>query len=262
MPNRLEEFGPRARRGEAGMSSAAPQLTLYLALAESIFAEIERLAAGAGAFLRSGYQTSERDRVMVALACKADGSFRALIEDCRAGRGEAMHHLKTMAEIFIYFYAVVADDTDKTANAIIAECVGEQHARRHRRLAPGSPEQLDWEQFRDEFRRESAKISDLARLAEQHGTALWYARVYQLACESAHLGDLLEWMPGDDWKLLVGETAVAKTGPWKLKLAISYGIEIALGLLDTITQINIAGLQVDTSVFRAELAAIRETRTT
>jgi hypothetical protein len=224
--------------------------------------EIERLAVEAGAFLRSGYQTSERDRVMVALACKADGSFRALIEDCRAGRGEAMHHLKTMAEIFIYFYAVVTDDTDKTANGIIAECVAEQHARRHRRLESGSPEHLNWEEFRDEFRREAVKIGDLARLAERHGTALWYARVYQLACQSAHLGDLLEWMPDDDWQLLVGETAVARTGAWKLKLAISYGIEIVLGLLDTITQINIAGLVVDTSAFRAELAVIRETRIT
>jgi len=25
----------------------------------------------------------------------------------------------------------------------------------------------------------------------------WYARVYRLACESAHLGDLLLWMPRD-----------------------------------------------------------------
>jgi len=239
-----------------------PQLARYLVLADSVIVEIERLAAGASVFLRSGYRTSERDRVMVALACKADGSFRALIEDCRAGRGEAMHHLKTMAEIFIYFYAVVADDTDKTANAIIAECVAEQHARRHRRLEPGSLEQLNWEEFRDEFRREAAKIGDLARLAETHGTELWYARVYQLACQSAHLGDLLEWMPDDDWQLLVGEAAIAKTGQWKLRLAISYAIEIVLGLLDTIMQINIAGLRVDTSSFRAELSAIREARTT
>jgi hypothetical protein len=168
-----------------------------------------------------------------------------------------MHHLKTLVEVFIYFYAVIADDTDRTANGLMAECVAEQHARRLRRLERGSADHLDWEQLRDEYRKESALISDLARLAELHGMASWYAQVYQLACQS-HLGDLLEWMPDDDWQVLVGETATANQQRFRrARLAIGYGIEIALGLLDTITHANIAGLRVNTSGFRAELQTIR-----
>jgi len=239
-------------------SDGAGPVARYLALAEKVIVESERVAAGASAFLGSGYEMTERDRVLTGLACKAYGSFRALIEDCRAGRPEAMHHLKTMVEVFIYFYAVTADETDKTADGLVAERVAEQRARRLRRLDPGSPNLRVWEELRDEFRRESVRIDDLAKLAARHGTSTWYAHVYQLACESAHLADLLEWMPSDNGQIRIGENAIAEMGRWKVKTAIGYGIEIVLGLLETITQINIAGLRVDTSAFRAELAAIRD----
>jgi hypothetical protein len=102
------------------------------------------------------------------------------------------------------------------------------------------------------------RIDDLARLAERHGTSTWYAHVYQLACESAHVADLLEWMPSDEGQLRIGEAAIAGMGQWKVRTAIGYGIEIVVGLLEMITHINIAGLRVDTSAFRTELDMIRE----
>jgi hypothetical protein len=201
------------------------RLVRHLALAEATFAEIERLAAEATVFLQtSGYQMTQRDRVLAALLSETDGAFRALIEDCRAVRGEAMHHLKTMAEVFIYVYVVSADDTDRTADGLIAERVAEQHARRLRRLTPTSEYLKTWE---------------------------------SLACQSAHLGDLLEWMPSDEGQILIGETARTKTGQLTVGIAIEYGVEIVLGLLEAISRINVAGLRVDTSGFRAELAAIR-----
>jgi hypothetical protein len=75
-------------------------------------------AAQATEWLRAtGYERTFRDNVLTGLSLKIDGSFRALIDDARAGRVEAMHHLKTMVESFIYFYVVAADTSPETATA-------------------------------------------------------------------------------------------------------------------------------------------------
>jgi hypothetical protein len=222
--------------------------------------EADRVAADATTALRAGFQMTERDRVLTALACKVDGSFRALIEDCRAQRGEAMHHLKTMTEAFIYFHIVVSDSTERTAERLIADGVANEHAKRLRRLEPGSADLKEWETLRDEFREEAAALGDLAQLADRHSAALgtWYARVYRLACQSAHVADLFEWMPSEDGQVRVGEAAAAATGRLKARIALDYGIEISLGLFEAIAQVNIVGLRIDTAAFRTELTAIRE----
>lgn len=236
-------------------------LPRYLVLAEAMIREAERVAANATTFLRtSGYQTTVRDRVITALACKIDGTFRALVEDCRAERGEAMHHLKTMVEVFIYFHATVNDPTDRTARGLIAEGVADQHAKRLREIEPGSEDLKDWETFRDELRREAATIGSLAQLAGPLTGPLrsWYAGVYRLACQAAYIADLLEWMPSDDGQIIVGEAARDAIGRLEVSTAIYYAIEIVLGIFETIASVNVAGLQIDTAPFRAEMTAILE----
>jgi len=232
----------------------------YLVLAEAMRQEAERVATAATAFLRTGHQTTGRDRVLTALACKMDGTFGALVEDCRAERGEAMHHLKTMVEVFIYFYSVVADPTDRTANGLVAKCVADEHAKRLRVIEPGSDELRDWETFGHELRREAVAIGTLADLAGPLDGPLgrWYAHVYRLACQSAHLGDVLEWMPEEDGQLVVGEMAKTSIGRLRSSTAIYYAIEMMLSLFEAIATVNVAGLQIDTTPFRAEMRAIRE----
>jgi hypothetical protein len=236
-------------------------LPRYLALAEAMMREADRVATEATQFLRtSGYQMTVRDRVLTALACKADGTFRALVEDCRAERGEDMHHLKTLTEVFIYFHATSDDSTDRTARGVLAERVAGEHAKRLRELEPGSEELLDWESLRAELRREAIEVRDLAQLAGPLTSPLrsWYARVYRLACQSAHIGDLLTWMPSDDDEVMVGDAARSAIGPLQASTAIYYAIEIMLGLFETIGAGNQAGLQIDTRPVRADMSAIRE----
>ena len=48
------------------------------------------------------YQSSVRNRVLVGLSIKALDSFDRLLVDARDRRAECSHHLKTMAESFIY----------------------------------------------------------------------------------------------------------------------------------------------------------------
>jgi hypothetical protein len=38
-----------------------------------------------------------------------------------SGRGEAMHHLKTMVESFLYLHLVLGDHSDTTAKQLITE---------------------------------------------------------------------------------------------------------------------------------------------
>lgn len=232
----------------------------YLALAEATSQEAERVAAAATALLRTGFQMSGRHRVLTALACKIDGTFRALIEDCRAERGEAMHHLKTLVEVFIYFHGVVADATDRTANGLVVKCVADEHAKRLRVIEPGSDELRDWETFGEALRREAAAIGTLADLAGPPDGPLgkWYAYVYRLACQSAHLGDVLEWMPEADGRLIVGELAKTSMGRRGASTAIYYAIEVMVGLFETIATAEIPGLRIDTAPFRAEMKAIHE----
>jgi hypothetical protein len=72
-------------------------------------------------------ELTRRDRVLIGLALKVERSFRALLDDCRAQRSEAMHHLKPMAECFIYFYVVLKDQTDTTARQLLAtKVLGEE----------------------------------------------------------------------------------------------------------------------------------------
>ena len=236
-------------------------LPRYLALAEAMMREADRVATEATQFLRtSGYEMTARDRVLTALASKADGTFRALVEDCRAQRGEAMHHLKTLVEVFIYFHATSDDPTDRTARGLLADRVAGEHAKRLREIEPGSQELLDWQSVRDDLRQEANEVSGLVQLAGPLASPLrtWYARVYRLACQSAHIGDLFTWMPSDDDEVMVGDAARSAIGPLQASTAMYYAIEIVLGLFETIGAGNQAGLQIDARPFRAEMSVIRE----
>ncbi len=52
------------------------------------------------------------DKVLAGLGLKIYDSFKALVDDIEKDRSEAFHHLKTMAECFLYLLWV-AQDRDK-----------------------------------------------------------------------------------------------------------------------------------------------------
>jgi hypothetical protein len=199
-------------------------------------------------------EPNTRSGVLAALALKIDGAFRALVEDCRAARAEAMHHLKTMTEAYIYFYVVAKDTSPRTAERILADGVAAQELKRLDKFDRDAEKIRTWTEFRDAFRREADQLAHLEALAKGHSEALhgWYGRVYRLACQSSHIGDLLLWMP-DEQKIRVGP----KDARAQATIAIHYGLHIALDLLDFINQSNDIGLHVPTEDFRRSLESIR-----
>jgi hypothetical protein len=91
-------------------------------LADDLSATADGLAeAASGVLSQQGRVLTFRNRTLVGLALKIDSAFAALIEDSRVFRSEAMHHLKTMAETFVYFRVVVSDASDRTAEFLVAE---------------------------------------------------------------------------------------------------------------------------------------------
>jgi Peptidase family S41 len=62
-----------------------------------------------------------RNNVLVGLSIKALDSFDRLIIDARDNRGGCSHHLKTMAECFIYSHWVSADNRGTRATLLTAE---------------------------------------------------------------------------------------------------------------------------------------------
>jgi hypothetical protein len=202
---------PPRHRGPARAESrqaVIARLPLYVAFAEEVCAVIERMADQATAWLgTTGYKQTFRDRVATGLCLKIDSSFRALIDDARAGRAETMHHLKTMVESFIYFHTVVADTSPETAKHLFAKVLHEKVKFLRDNMQPGAQTRIvELERERDALLAGAPPLPSVEQLAKSYGPSLgsWYSAVYRLACEPAHLGDLQEFMPGADDRIEVG----------------------------------------------------------
>lgn len=142
---------------------------------------------------------SLRNCVLIGLNLKALDCFDRLVLDARAMRGEASHHLKTMAECFIYSQWVSLDNGETRARLLTAEgyrsraayhdSVGEPtHAESWRVMQYRQIQgfQSEWDDF---------KNRPLEKLASDANIGDHYKRIYRFACEGAHVGDLFVYTP-------------------------------------------------------------------
>ena len=238
------------------------RLPHYVAFAEEVCAVTERMASQANAWLKTtGYKQSFRDRVVTALCLKIDSSFRALIDDVRMGRAEAMHHLKTMAESFIYFHYVAADTSPERANHLFAKVLHEKVKFIRDNMQPGAEARIaELEGRRDRLLAGAPPLASVEQLAKSYGPSLgsWYSAVYRLACEPAHLGDLHEFMPGADDVIEVGP---AITADYRASIGIDRACELIINMIDAVLQTTTATLSADVDTLRGKLAALRDPRT-
>jgi len=145
------------------------------------------------------FSATLRSRVLIGLSLKTLDSFDRLVVDARQVRAECSHHLKTMTEGFIYSHWVTRDSGEGRARLMCAEgyrsrasyhkSLGEEgHAEQWRQLQYRTIEGIraEWNTFT------KTKIKDIARQAGVEGH---YHQVYKMACEAAHMGDLMVYMP-------------------------------------------------------------------
>lgn len=245
------------------MGQLTAKIGAYLELAEDVVKAAEQLVETANAHQSSPAATplTTRDRVLIALARKIEGALRALLADVREERSEAMHHLKTMAESFIYYHVVASDQTQETATLVLAKTYDEKV--RFFRANPGfvaDDEVARWEGARDLLldngRLSLKRVKNLEILAKKHGEGLrgWYARAYRLACEPAHIGDLQELIPGPDGRIA---TEPPVTAEYRALIAVDLALQLCVGLMTTISEMNEPGIQVETGPLQERLDRLR-----
>ncbi|MGH7146477.1 MAG: DUF5677 domain-containing protein [Nitrospiraceae bacterium] len=182
------------------LSLAEEKIRHFLVLAEQILSLRRAMHERLEEVLTSRSITeSIRNRVLIGLNLKALDCFDRLVVDARDRRGEASHHLKTMAECFVYSHWVSSDSGDTRARLLYAEGFRSraayhesleetEHAATWREMQRQQIERLqsEWEKFR------KASLEQLASLAN---TEEQYYKIYRLACEAAHMGDLVVYIP-------------------------------------------------------------------
>ncbi len=189
-----------------------------------------------------------RDRVMIAFAHKMLRTFEALVDDAERERAEAMHHLKTLCESYIYMHAALENE------ASAALVLGTSLLKRIEfwRLNPDLYAPGDSEELKREAKElcGGRTLPHLRPLAERHSNELgqWYNLVYRFACEPAHVGDLDAFLPGSG----VGIRGDAPNRVPEAVMALSYGTQIVLAAADVINT-NDIGVRLDVASARAAL---------
>jgi hypothetical protein len=233
------------------------RVNAYLEVAEELCERIKVFSVTANAALGAGtYRLTFRDRILIGLALKIDSAFRALMDDVRLYRSEAMHHLKTMTESYIYFWYVVRDQTEVAARCVLADTY---HAYAvFLDETGGSPDEIrEWQARRDALRDGADKLPPVQTLAGAPGKEFgkaWYSKVYRLACESAHTGDLFAFMPDPhDQMIHINAPDFASL---TARDAIHYALAIALDVVETASRENVLGLEADVSDLRGRYNAV------
>ncbi len=216
------------------MALAEEKLRRFLTLAEEILslrqAAEQRLG---GVFASDAIQDTMRNRVLIGLNRKALDSFERLVVDARENRAESSHHLKTMAECFIYSHWVSRDPGEQNAKLLYADSCRLRAAyhkacfdppalaatwrQRHRELISGI--ETEWSGFK---KGSLEKRASLAQVGEQ------YSQIYRLACEAAHMGDLMVYMPPQpqDTELTLADFSILRA-----YVSLKFGIILACDLL-------------------------------
>jgi hypothetical protein len=187
----------QARERDQHIAIAREKLHRFLVLADEIIALRQQIQQTLDQ--QATVRDTLRNRVLIGLKLKALDSFDRLVLDAREQRAECSHHLKTMSECCIYTGWLTKDTGDTRARLLIAEGhrsraayhdaidekeMASQWKEQQKRELEGLDD--EWKDFRDNKK--------IAQIAEEGNRQDDYYRIYRLACEAAHLGDLFVYV--------------------------------------------------------------------
>lgn len=166
----------------------------------------------------------------MALAKKIYFAFEALIDDAERMRPEAMHHLKTMTECFIYF-SYVGKNGDVEARRVLCEMAKKKkkYADKNPDFATTKEQSAYWGDLVGSLGRQGISVE---QAATDGGSTSIYNRIYRQACEPAHLADLYEYLPDQQDSFTLGRSAVS---PIWASAALSQAIDLAITLLTDVS---------------------------
>lgn len=219
--------------------SEKKKLQNYLKLAAEVCSLAEYFVKEISSRLQTCHQKlNHQERVLIGIALKMYHAFESLVEDAKRERAEAIHHLKTLVESFIYLYWVGEERGDnKKARIVFAKACNEKV--KFFKNNPGYPDQKSYLQdWKSEFKELTIGIEDewkkhknkqIWELAKEAKMESYYRRVYRLACEPAHITDLIEYMPLPSAFTITFDRT--KTSILWSHVALYYGLHIMCDLL-------------------------------
>lgn len=217
--------------------SLQEQLHHYVRLGEEACSLAKETVNGIShRFQAEGRKPTLQDRVVFGLAQKLYYAFKALLDDAERGRPEAMHHLKTLVESFIYLHWVGQRKDDQSAKLLLAKvCKEKVTFFRNNLNYPSQAELLDvYETELNNFIRgiegewDKFEPKGILKLADETGLGEIYRRIYKLACEPAHITDLPEQMPLPEGPITFDQTKISILRAY---VALDYGpTELVYGL--------------------------------
>lgn len=211
----------------------------------------------------NGTELTLQDRVLCGLARKLYHAFESLLEDASRGRSEAMHHLKTFVECFIYLRWAGQKNGDQRAKLLLAKaCDSKITFFEKNPNYPDYAESSDaWRTELNNFilgidgeRRQLKKNMTIERLAMEGGLKDIYDRIYRLACEPAHLADLPEYMPLSKGPITADRTNISILWAY---VALDYGLFIMGILLKESSEFYKLGIDERLNKLKARVFAVR-----
>lgn len=219
--------------------SEKKKLQNYLKLAAEVCSLAEYFVKEISSQLQTSHQRLNlQERLLIGLALKMYHAFESLVEDAKRERAEAIHHLKTLVESFICLYWVGEKRGDNNKARIVLATTCNKKVKFFENN-PDYPDQKsylqDWESeikaltkgIEDEWKK--LKNKKLWELAKEAKIESYYHRIYCLACESAHVTDLVEYMPLPSAFAITFDRP--KTSILWSHVALYYGLHIMCDLL-------------------------------
>jgi hypothetical protein len=179
-------------------------------------------------------------------------------------RSESFHHLKTLLEIYFYIKWVGAESTDDRAKLVLARTYNERIKVFNN--SPRNAAMSDINLYREalvqltkglESEWKSFKDKHVKRLIDKDiGEPLtsWYNDIYKVACEPAHIGDLVEYMP-------LGKTPISLNPPTtsflKAHVALDYGQQVYCDILRDASEIYDLGFDQEISSLKERIDSAR-----
>lgn len=214
----------------------------YLILAKKVLSATKYITRNFNALYSSrAEKLSFQERVFVGLNRKMYLSFKSLVEDAKKGRAEAMHHLKTLTESSIYFFWAAKEDDDTRSKFVLALSYKnkEKFFNANKENYPDCDScLLEWRKALNDLIKNKEKEWEvfsgktIGKIADEDNKNLksLYNRIYRLACEPAHISDLIDYLPSAKDYISLDPPKISML--W-VNIAMDYGIFIAYTLLES-----------------------------
>jgi hypothetical protein len=254
--------------GQTQMALAEKKLELLVVLSDEIMALIHAAVKELSVkFATPTIRLNEHSRVLIGLTLKGFAAFESLLIDARIRRSEASHHLKTLAECFIYSRWVGIDTGDTNARLVYAEgCRGMvAYYRNNTESNDSEMYACEWEGLLNqgisgiEDRWREFKTKGLESLAADCNLGQHYQKIYRRACEAAHISDLSAYTP--PYPEGYASLAPATVSTLRAYVSLDYGLHIVLDFLRDASDYLGSGLDEKIGSLRERKTAINSLTT-